>query len=70
MPSNRKRGRPSGGGARPAIAIGYVVLDRQHARVAFLEERQRFCEPLLVAVADHHFHAGVRTGADVGSKSR
>ena len=42
---------------RPAVAIGDVVLDRQDAGVAFLEQRQRGFQALLVAIADAHLHA-------------
>ncbi len=47
----------------PAVAIRHVVLDRNHARIAGLEERHRGLHAFFVAIADHDLHARVRSGA-------
>ncbi len=46
----------------PAIALGDVVFDREHSRVARLEQGQRGLEAFFIAIADHDNHAGVRGG--------
>ena len=47
----------------PAITIGDVVLDGEHAGVPGLEQRQRRLQALLVAVADADLHPGIGGGA-------
>src|SRR5262249_9767056 len=45
--------------ARPAVPIGDVVFDREHAGVALLEKGQGGLQALLVAIAYTHLHPGI-----------